>query len=440
MKKLFFQCMLLTLCAIHHKTIESGSYLKGFNWAPIYDEKKENTDKLFYAINRKNTAEAIQAILKGADINGMTMDGLTPLLSAIHHDLSDLVLFLIDRGADVHKVSKTGLSALQLALRKNNPKIMNALKNANAQAIYPTKQKESTDYLKYLGKVPYLRAIPAMRTMQRTTLKNELLQALKDNNLLGIYNAIDKGADPNTTLNPNGTGPTPLSLAILADTSSGIEALMKYGANVNAVDGATKLTPLLLAIKENKENIAIKLIELGADVNALNQDDQSCLSLAILQKQEKVALKLIELGADIDRIDPINGLTPLMAAINNDLSKVALKLIDQGAGINNTDPDDSTPVILATIQQNHPIMLKLINEGAKLDQANSQNETPLIIAIKNNDKEACVLLLISGAKISPSIKQLGNYNDFARTPEIQFAINYQTMVTKLQNDLQKLTT
>ncbi len=440
MKKLFFQCMLLTLCAIHHKTIESGSYLKGFNWAPIYDEKKENTDKLFDAINRNQTAEAIQAILKGADVNEFFKDGSTPLLSAIKNDLSDLVLFLIDRGADVHKVSKTGLSALQLALIKNNPKIMNALKNANAQAIYPIKQKESTDYLKYLGKVPYLRAIPAMRTMQRTTVKNELLQALKDNDLLDIYTSIDKGADPNTTLDPKGVGPTPLSVAIHNGVPSDIQGLITRGANVNAVDGATKLTPLLLAIKENKENIAIKLIELGANVNALNQDDQSCLSLAILQKQERVALKLIELGADINKIDPTNGLAPLMTAINNDLSKVALKLIDQGALINYTDPDGSTPLILATRLRNHPIMLKLINEGANLNQANSQNETPLIIAINNNDKESCLLLLISGAKISPSINQLRNYHDFARNPEIQFAIYYQTMVTKLQNDLQKLTT
>ena len=179
---------------------------------------------------------------------------------------------------------------------------------------------------------------------------------------------------------------------------------------------------------------------MGADVNALNQDDQSCLSLAILQKQEKVALKLIELGADINKIDPTNGLAPLMAAINNDLSKVALKLIDQGAFINDTDPDGSTPVMLATMQLNHPIMLKLINKGANLNQTNSQNETPLLIAINNNDKQSSLLLLISGAKISPSINQLRNYNDFVRTPEIQFAISYQTMVTKLQNDLQKLTT
>jgi uncharacterized protein len=66
-------------------------------------------------------------LLKGADINHFSTDGVTPLLEAIHQGNRVLVKLLITNGSDVNLASTTGQTPLQLAEQKQDSSIIRLL-------------------------------------------------------------------------------------------------------------------------------------------------------------------------------------------------------------------------------------------------------------------------------------------------------------------------
>jgi len=74
-------------------------------------------DALYAAIQAENIVSAdIEAYLEnGADINYQGMDGVTPLLSAINHNKEDLVVTLVNKGADLDD-DYNGDTALDIAI------------------------------------------------------------------------------------------------------------------------------------------------------------------------------------------------------------------------------------------------------------------------------------------------------------------------------------
>ncbi len=73
-------------------------------------------------------------LLKGANINQVTSDGLTPLLEAIKQDNRVLVKHLIANGADVNQADASGITPLQLANQTKDDSIIRLLKTNGAVA------------------------------------------------------------------------------------------------------------------------------------------------------------------------------------------------------------------------------------------------------------------------------------------------------------------
>ena len=71
-------------------------------------------------------------LLKGADINLISANGITPLLEAINQGNRVLVKLLIANGSDVNQASSTGQTPLQLALQNNDDSIIRLLKKNGA--------------------------------------------------------------------------------------------------------------------------------------------------------------------------------------------------------------------------------------------------------------------------------------------------------------------
>ncbi len=94
-----------------------------------------NPDRLLADSVRNNIADrdVIRLLLqKGADINHVSANGITPLLEAISQGNRVLVKLLITNGSNVNQPGGSGQLPLQLAIQKNDSSIIRLLKKNGA--------------------------------------------------------------------------------------------------------------------------------------------------------------------------------------------------------------------------------------------------------------------------------------------------------------------
>lgn len=105
--------------------------------ATLFFSMMSNTASLYDALQTQNIASAdIESYLNdGADINYQGTDGVTPLLSAINHGKEDLVVTLVNKGADL-KNNYSGETALDIAIASGLRDAVDSMLNKQA----PTSQ------------------------------------------------------------------------------------------------------------------------------------------------------------------------------------------------------------------------------------------------------------------------------------------------------------
>jgi ankyrin repeat protein len=91
---------------------------------------------LFAATQTGSVSRVQQMISAGADVNGRTTEGLTPLMLAVDKGHREIVQLLLANGADVNaRIAFYGISALTLAMRRRTtePEIVALLLRAGAR-------------------------------------------------------------------------------------------------------------------------------------------------------------------------------------------------------------------------------------------------------------------------------------------------------------------
>jgi len=99
----------------------------------MYSFMGDSAASLYKAIQSKNiTPQEISSLLNnGADINYQGVDGVTPILSAINHGKEDVVVSLVDKGADL-KNEYNGETALDMAIASGLDKAAYSMLNKKA--------------------------------------------------------------------------------------------------------------------------------------------------------------------------------------------------------------------------------------------------------------------------------------------------------------------
>ena len=99
-----------------------------------------NEDKLLSLTNNKDTGiKDIENFInnKTVDINCVDIINNTPLIYAIDNDKIDIVRLLIDKGADVNKISGENITPLRVAIYENNNiDILNLVTSKGADIKY----------------------------------------------------------------------------------------------------------------------------------------------------------------------------------------------------------------------------------------------------------------------------------------------------------------
>lgn len=277
-------------------------------------------------------------------------------------------------------------------------------------------------------------------------INNILLEAVKENNLPKVQEALAKGANINTQ---NNKGETPLLLACKNNNTTIGLLLLNSNANPNIKDNNND-TPLHLSVHKN--NIVLTKALLNNGCNCLNDKDDigdTPLILAVFNGHYDIVNLLLNSDVNINEIDS-QGKTPLKLAIEKKDKKIITLLIshkdiDKKELFHNKDLSYFFDDIFITALKNklklkeNPTALKKINEnlikacingsvddvlnylknGADVNYFTIDEEdisiSPLLASInkKNKQSEAISFLLIEwGADINFS-------NNIKDTPLIQ---------------------
>lgn len=217
---------------------------------------------------------------------------------------------------------------------------------------------------------------------------------------------LDKGADPNHV---DGDGYLPLELAKTVEMG---ELLIRYGANMNALDAAGNTALHYFAKVAWGPGVDL-LLQKGADENIKNSEGKlavDCtdkqeiqaifrttpLGRAALRGDAEAVKKLLKSGADPNDVDSA-GLRPLVRATN---IAVCEELIAAGADVNADNKNVGTVLHEAARCNWLPGINFLLQKGADVNARDKWALTALMYASRAGNNDAVKALLEAGADVN----------------------------------------
>jgi len=173
-------------------------------------------------------------------------------------------------------------------------------------------------------------------------------------------------------------GNTPLHIAVQSGFYQGVNLLIRYKADINAVN-IKKQTPLILAIKTKNSTIAQQLINQGALLTAKDFKGKTALNYA-----NELGLPLVIKSSENKSTD-------------SKLSKQTLSNRRQALEEQASDkksPYYAWPMLTIAVAQKQPLLTnELLKLGHSAWQENPQHDNAIIIAIKQKQSKLAVKLL-----------------------------------------------
>ena len=334
---------------------------------------KNGKTPLILACNKRHTQVVLTLIEGGANLNLAEDDGSTPLIAACHSDNVSIVSDLLNAGADITRVNKDGITSLIAACTQGHADIINTLLKAGA------------DF-----------------TLSDNSGRTPLIAASEHGHHKAMSMLLESGADPNIVDN---NGRTALRAAIecrhgIASVQA-VSILLKAGADPNIADH-NGTTPLIAACAYNNNAIITYLLEAGVNPNITNHSGTTPLIAACSNADKhsdhinNTVFTLLKHNADPNKSDS-EGQTPLIALAaslwSNHVDSIST-LLQGGANPNIADNNGRTPLIAACSRHNSDAVIStLLGAGADINKADNKGITPLIAALLNGIKAIAIQLL-----------------------------------------------
>ncbi|MVW72282.1 ankyrin repeat domain-containing protein [Bordetella sp. 15P40C-2] len=370
---------------------------------------------LFTAIERAD-AHMVELVLDlGTPVNVRNPEtGLTPLLTAIRAQKTDVVHLLLQRGADVTARDYRGYSVLLSAMEAKAPELVtlfaahpdvdiarrshHALSNARAPESAPYFQSDTQCLVNNAGRGRFFYSETALMVAAR--LGN--LPAIKA--FLDVKRTPDPDRNRNLLHDPmrlldeqNDQRSTALMLAVQHGHVDIVAELSARGANANlcSIDGKF---PLLVAIERGDDAMIEVLLASGVDVNASSRPDRTtALMRAVERGRVDLLSVLCSKGAQLDARDADAGTALTRAVYLGNLDAVK-KLLELGAQPGPGPRARQVPLILAAMKGRADIVAALIEARADVN-ARSLRHTALMVAAGYNHHEVVRILIAAGADI-----------------------------------------
>jgi ankyrin repeat protein len=232
------------------------------DYLPMY-YKAALDNNLMVAASKGYDKEIERLILKGADIDGESQVGATPLIFAVANNQQSSVLTLLSHHPDVNKMTSTSETPLLISVKNQNPEIAEVLIRGGADV----------DLADKYGATPLHYAV-----------------------LSGNFNMADLLLYYEADCNKKAIdGTTPLMAAIWAGYADITDLLFQSGANLEARDNSG-YTPFLIAAQNGDTLIMNLLLKEGVDLYEKNNYNYNALALAIESNRKPAVGMLLEKG------------------------------------------------------------------------------------------------------------------------------------------------
>jgi ankyrin repeat protein len=195
---------------------------------------------------------------------------------------------------------------------------------------------------------------------------------------------------------------TGLHAAAATGNIAEISRLVSAGRDINVHDGNLR-TPLHVAVFTHQGAAARALLRLGADANALDAQKYDIVTIAAVDNDVEMLKLALAGGCKATNItSPYNG-TALIAAAHLGHAEVVRILIAAGAPLDHVNNLGWTALIESIVLgdggKNHTDTLRaLVDAGANVNIAGRNGETPLRLAKARGYGEMVAILERAGAK------------------------------------------
>jgi ankyrin repeat protein len=171
---------------------------------------------------------------------------------------------------------------------------------------------------------------------------------------------------------------TPLFLALYVGHIQTARILVRYGADVNAVNG-NGYSPLMESAAVRDSAFCKLLIDRGANVRFNNVGFTALLRACQVDCEGSVKL-LLRAGADPNVAESFYGDTPLKQAVVHGNQKIVHLLVASGADVNLAGRYGFTPLMAAVVHDRGQICKYLLTHGAATSSINTNGESALSLA------------------------------------------------------------
>jgi ankyrin repeat protein len=366
--------------------------------------------ELAEAVARGDAESVAELLRRKADTEAVEeTDDPTPLFLAAESGRFDLVLALVEAGANVNTVAtepdleeRFGRDVAEV-VDLTSPLLYAGLKGHRAVYDYLAPRTE----LRLRAMVEKtLQDLDRLRKPKRNNRGiKSVLEAVQRGDLETVRQKLAAGFDVNAQ---NKTGSTPLSMAVAVDQREIAKFLIEHGADPNIATNEG-LTPLHCA--QTPESVRA-LVAAGARIDTRERYGRTPLHFAVRQSKELVTA-LLELGAVVDAADD-NGETPLMSAGEMGTAGAIAALLAAGANLRAKDEDGRTAYGRACHRSFHKPDLEVIRILREAG-AVPANDLALLHAADGGQVELMQSLLASGADVN-ICDPLASDPEFALTP------------------------
>jgi ankyrin repeat protein len=293
--------------------------------------------------------------LISAEIEFRGAGGKTALMDAIEKNQTLRIKYLLVNGANAKAADGSGKTVHQYALSNGGREVANliglycTIKPSDAQKI-----ERGKDYVSVTSSSSV--TFVFQPKTEKDMLNQELLSALRlfpgpgFDKIGQIKAVIEKGADVNYAIPPDGT--TPLMEMIKQFETDIVKMLIEKGANVNAVDKNSR-GAFWLACDSQNINIIKLLVDNGLDLKSAG-GREGFVHSAFLGNIEIIKF-LIEKGADVNAKNGHGITAPIMAVMGSKTGVVKF-LIEKGADISIKDPSGKTAADYAASSGNKALI------------------------------------------------------------------------------------
>jgi ankyrin repeat protein len=324
------------------------------------------------AASRNGSREIVMLLLeKGADINLQGGVYGTALQAASRNGSREIVMLLLERGADINLQGGMYSTALQAASNNENREIVMLLLERGADI-----------------------------SLQGGEYGTALQAASRHGSREIVMLLLERGADINLQ---GGYFGTALQAASRHGSREIVMLLLERGADIN-LQGGEYGTALQAASDNGNREIVMLLLEKGADINLQGGEYGTALQAASRHGSRETVMLLLERGADINLQGGVYG-TALQAASDNGSREIVTLLLEKGAEVNLQGGHFGTALQAASFNGKKEIVALVLEKGADVNAMGGEYGNALQAALYKGHEEVVTLLREHGAIENESIEE-----------------------------------